>query len=142
MKSKYYKDFTKQEIETGYKYMVNEILVSNKDNDTFNRLWILFDEVWKSFKNNEWNYDGATFVKERGNTLFETASFIHDWRNCNGFVGRHIDLEMITVMIHLGYNPELILERAKKMYFTNLNVYRHKLLGTYKKELPSNLFTK
>lgn len=95
-----------------------------------------------SFFKNEFGYDGATFVKERfQDTVFELASFIHDWRNSKGYVGKHIDDEFLDIMIVLNYPANIIVERYLLMRsFTWLNVLRHKIKGTYKKEVPTNIF--
>ena len=66
-------------------------------------------------------------------TLFEVSAFIHDWRNFKGYVGKEIDNEFLCIMIALNYKPNLIIQRWLFMRFTFLNVLRHKILGTYKK---------
>lgn len=136
-KSKYYNQFTQDEIRIGYNYMIQELKVLPK----IHPIKELFCDAWIDFKASKFSYDGATFVKELNPiTIFEVAAFIHDWRNSNGYVGQKIDREFLCIMIVLNYKPELIIERWFFMRLTFLNVLRHKILGTYKKGLPTNLF--
>ena len=76
-------------------------------------------------------YDGATFVKEHKNKFWEVASFIHDWLNVIGYVGKKVDLYFIKIMISLNYSENIIFERCKWMQFTWINKLRHKLKRTY-----------
>jgi len=136
-KSKYFKDFTEAEIQIGHNSMIQELKVLPK----VHPIKELFADAWIDFMLGKFSYDGATFVKERNPlTIFEVAAFIHDWRNSNGYVGKEIDIEFICIMIVLNYKHNLIIERWFFMRLTFLNVLRHKILGTYKKELPTNLF--
>jgi len=101
----------------------------------------LFAETWFDFVMGKFSYDGATFVKERfSHTIFEVGAFGHDRRNSFGYVGKEIDREFLSIMVALNYKHNLIIERWFFMRLTFLNVLRHKILGTYKKELPTNLF--
>lgn len=101
----------------------------------------LFTETWIDFIMGKFSYDGATFVKERfSHTIFEVGAFGHDRRNSFGYVGKEIDNEFLCIMIALNYKPNLIIQRWLFMRFTFLNVLRHKILGTYKKELPNNIY--
>jgi hypothetical protein len=80
-------------------------------------------------------------VKERNPiTKFEVGAFIHDWRNLNGYVGKEIDTEFMCIMIALHYEPKIIIERWLLMRLTFLNVLRHKIKGTYKNQLPTNIY--
>ena len=136
-KSKYFKDFTEAEIQIGHNSMIQELKVLPK----VHPIKELFADAWIDFMLGKFSYDGATFVKERNPlTIFEIGAFIHDWRNSNGYVGKEIDIEFICIMIVLNYKHNLIIERWFFMRLTFLNVLRHKILGTYKKELPTNLF--
>lgn len=137
IKSKYFKDFLEAEIQIGHNSMIQELKVLPK----FHPIKELFADAWIDFMLGKFSYDGATFVKERNPlTLFEVSAFIHDWRNFKGYVGKEIDNEFLCIMIALNYKPNLIIQRWLFMRFTFLNVLRHKILGTYKKELPDDLF--
>ena len=137
IKSKYFKDFSEAEIQIGHNSMIQELKVLPK----FHPIKELFADAWIDFVLGKFSYDGATFVKERNPlTLFEVSAFIHDWRNFKGYVGKEIDNEFLCIMIALNYKPNLIIQRWLFMRFTFLNVLRHKILGTYKKELPDDLF--
>lgn len=137
IKSKYFKDFSEAEIQIGHNSMIQELKVLPK----FHPIKELFADAWIDFVLGRFSYDGATFVKERNPlTLFEVSAFIHDWRNFKGYVGKEIDNEFLCIMIALNYKPNLIIQRWLFMRFTFLNVLRHKILGTYKKELPDDLF--
>ncbi len=136
-KSKYYNQFTDEEIRIGYNSMCQEIKIL----PVAHAIRELFCSAWIDFVMGKFSYDGATFVKERNPiTIFEVAAFIHDWRNSNGYVGRKIDRELLCVMIVLNYAPELIKERIFFMVLTPLNIARHRFLSTIKNELPNNLF--
>ena len=101
----------------------------------------LFFSAWDDFKAGKFSYDGATFVKERSEfTIFEVAGFIHDWRNCNGYVGLKIDNEMFSIMSYLCYAPHHFKVRARWTFLTWLNWLRHKYyLKDLQAELPTNL---
>jgi len=136
-KSKYYNQFTQEEIRIGYNSMCQEIKVLPLGHSVRE----LFASAWIDFSIGKFSYDGATFVKERNPiTIFEVAAFIHDWRNSKGYVGRKIDREFLCIMIVLNYKPELIKERIFLLVLTPLNVARHRFLSTYKKGVPSNLY--
>lgn len=136
-KSKYYNQFTQEEIRIGYNSMCQEIKVLPLGHSVRE----LFASAWIDFQCGKFSYDGATFVKERNPiTIFEVAAFIHDWRNSKGYVGQKIDREFLSIMIVLNYKPELIKERIFLLVLTPLNVARHRFLSTYKKGVPSNLY--
>jgi len=136
-KSRYFKDFSEAEIQIGHNSMIQELKVLPK----FHPIKELFADAWIDFVLGRFSYDGATFVKERNPlTLFEVSAFIHDWRNFKGYVGKEIDNEFLCIMIALNYKPNLIIQRWLFMRFTFLNVLRHKILGTYKKGLPNNIY--
>ena len=136
-KSKYYNQFTEDELRIGYNSMLKELEVLPE----VHPIRDLFASTWIDFKAGKFSYDGATFVKERfSHTIFEVGAFGHDRRNSLGYVGKEVDEEFCCIMIALQYNAELIFERMLLMKLTPLNVARHRILGTYKKELPSNLF--
>jgi hypothetical protein len=137
IRGKYFNDFSEAEIQIGYNSMIQELKVLPK----VHPIKELFADAWIDFMLGKFSYDGATFVKERNPlTLFEVSAFIHDWRNCKGYVGKAIDDEFICIMIALNYKPNLIIERWLFMRFTFLNVLRHKILGTYKKGFPNNIY--
>ena len=137
MKSRYYNQFTEDELRIGYNSMCQEIKVLPLGHAVRE----LFASAWIDFSIGKFSYDGATFVKERNPlTIFEVAAFIHDWRNSNGYVGQKIDREFLCIMIVLNYKPELIIERKLFMLLTPLNIARHRFLSTYKKGVPSNLY--
>ena len=137
MNSKYYNQFTEDEIRVGYNSMIQELKYLPK----IHPIKELFCDAWIDFKAGKFSYDGATFVKERNPiTIFEVAAFIHDWRNSKGYVGQKIDREFLCIMIVLNYKPELIIERKLFMLLTPLNIARHRFLSTYKKGVPSNLY--
>lgn len=136
-KSKYYNQFTEEEIRIGYNSMLKELEILPEGHPVRE----LFTETWIDFIMGKFSYDGATFVKERNPiTIFEVASFIHDWRNCKGYVGKAIDNEFICIMIALNYKHNLIIERWLFMRLTFLNVLRHKILGNLNNKSPDNLF--
>ena len=138
-KDRFYKDFTPEELEIGYAYMMAEL--EHLPESHFLR--ILFNIIWRDFQDNKFKYDGATFVKERSKaTIFEVASIIHDWRNYLGYVGRIIDQEFIDIMIVLRYDFELIKERWLLLLIaTPLNIFRHKyLLKKYQNPKSLNLY--
>jgi len=95
--------------------------------------WIesVFQYAWLAFGQGLFKYDGATFVKEHKNKFWEVASFIHDWLNVSGYVGKKVDLYFVKIMISLNYSENIIFERCKWMQFTWLNKLRHKLKRTY-----------
>ena len=137
MKSKYYNQFTKSEIAIGYAYMLSEI----ENLPIHHEIRGLLSQTWEDFKVGKFSYDGATFVKERSkSTIFEVCAFIHDWRNSNGYVGRKIDREFFDIMITLDYSFDLIIKRYLLTRLTFINVIRHKILGTYKQQLPINIY--
>lgn len=136
-KNKYFRDYTELEILRGYNSMVREIDILPDGH----LLIEVFNKAWISFCNNEWSYDGATFVNERfKNNIFEVAGFLHDWRNSMGYVGYHIDNEMFNVMILLNYDLSDILKRYLLTRLTFINIIRHKYFTkNYLKEKPNNL---
>jgi len=137
IRGKYFNDFSEAEIQIGYNSMIQELKVLPK----VHPIKELFADAWIDFMLGKFSYDGATFVKERNPlTLFEVSAFIHDWRNCKGYVGKAIDDEFMCIMVALNYKPNLIIERWLFMRFTFLNVLRHKILGTYKKGFPNNIY--
>lgn len=137
IKSKYYKDFSEEELCIGYNSMIQELKLLPK----VHPIRKLFVKTWIDFKDGKFSYDGATFVKERfSHTIFEVAAFIHDWRNLNGYVGKEIDNEFMHIMTALNYKFKLIVDRWLFMRLTILNVLRHKIKGTYKKGIPNNLY--
>ena len=139
-KNRFYNEFTYQEINFGNNYMMSEMM----NLDFMHPIRSLHLMAWRDFKDNKFSYDGATFVRERSDeTIFELASFIHDWMNSKGYVGKKIDDMFIDIMITLNYPKELIIKRYFLMrMFTWVNVLRHKyILKDYKKELPDYYYS-
>jgi len=137
MKSKYYNQFTEDEIRVGYNSMLKELEVLPE----VHPIRELFTETWIDFIMGKFSYDGATFVKERfSHTIFEVAAIGHDRRNSYGYVGKEVDEEFCCIMIALNYKPRLIIERWLFMRLTFLNVLRHKFLGNLINKSPNNLF--
>jgi len=60
-KSKYYNQFTQEEIRIGYNSMCQEIKVLPLGHSVRE----LFASAWIDFSIGKFSYDGATFVKER-----------------------------------------------------------------------------
>lgn len=89
------------------------------------------------FEDGRWDYDGATFVRERFKThCWEVAAFIHDWRNSMGYVGSKPDQEMFAIMNVLGYKKRHITIRKALCNFTFLNTIRHFLKGSLASSPP------
>ena len=143
-KSKYYNQFTEDELRIGYNSMIRELEILPK----VHPIRDLFASAWIDFQIKKFSYDGATFVRERNPlTIFEVAAFIHDWRNSKGYVGRKIDREFLCIMIVLGYDFKLIKKRKILMNLTFINVFRRMFLqllyskkNFYKKGLPKNIY--
>lgn len=136
-KNKTYRQFTYAELSEGYSYMDSEM----RHLDFKHPIRMILLSAQMDFLEEKFSYDGATFVKERTNeTVFEVAAFIHDWRNSMGYVSYKIDREFIDIMICLNYDWMLILKRYLLTRFTFLNIIRHAVKGTIKKELPSYLY--
>lgn len=136
-KSKYYKEFSNEELRIGHNSMIQELKVISK----VHPIKELFADAWIDFMLGRFSYDGATFVNERNPlTIFEVGAFIHDWRNSYGYVGKEIDNEFLSIMVALNYKPRLIVQRWVLMRFTFLNVLRHKLLLNYKITQLTNIF--
>lgn len=126
-KNKFYSDFTETELIAGFNMMNAEM------NGLFfiHPIRTLFFHAWEDFKAGKFSYDGPTFVRSKFKSRWELASFIHDWRNANGNVGYQIDEEFFSVMITLNYPIHLIIDRWFFTRFTFLNVWRHRIKGTY-----------
>lgn len=135
---KYYKDYTNQELQEGYIFMTKELEILSQDSP----IYLLFQKACDDFVNNNFSYDGATFVRERSHSIFEVAAFIHDWRNSNDYISKKIDEEFFYIMEELEYPKSLIRWRKFLCNLTFLNVLRHKFLGTYKNSLPKDLYLK
>lgn len=135
-KNKFHSDFSKAELITGFEMMKRELDVLYFKDPIQN----LFFCAWADFQSGKFSYDGPTFVRSRFKSRWELASFIHDWRNANGNVGREVDNEFFSVMIALNYPIKLIIERWLLTRLTFLNVWRHKLKGTYNKNIEIKLY--
>lgn len=133
---KYYNEFSKHELEEGYNFMTKELEILSYDHP----IHLLFQRACDDFVDNQFGYDGATFVRERSHSLFEVAAFIHDWRNSKGYVGKEIDREFFTIMEVLDYPKSLIRWRKFLCHFTFLNILRHKLLKSYNHNSPKDLY--
>lgn len=136
-KSKYHKEYTKHQIDYGYHYMLIELADANAP------VWLceLFKLAWEDFESNKFSYDGATFVKERSEkTLFEVASFIHDWLNALGYVSYAVDDLFLEIMRILNYPKRKLIVRWWLTRLTFLNKLRHKYyLKDYKGNFPYKL---
>lgn len=137
-KAKYYNEFSNHELEEGYNFMTKELTILSDNNP----IHLLFQRACDDFIDNKFSYDGATFVRERSHSLFEVASFIHDWRNSNDYISRKIDKEFFTIMEDLEYPKSLIKWRKFLCNFTFLNILRHMLLKSYRSDLPNDLYIK
>lgn len=135
-KNKFYSDFSEAEIKAGFELMHKEM----NGLDFKHPIRTLFLHAWEDFKAGKFSYDGPTFVRSRFKSRWELASFIHDWRNANGNVGREVDNEFFSVMIALNYPINLIIERWLLTRFTFLNVLRHRIKGTYNSKINIKLF--
>jgi len=120
----YYANLTQDERNTIYWEMHSQCNGIAWIEDAFTKAWIDFGKG--CFK-----YDGATFVQEHNDKFWEVASFIHDWLNMIGYVGKKVDLYFIKIMIQLDYSENIIFERCKWMQWTWLNKFRHKLKRTF-----------
>ena len=135
-KGLYYKDLEEKDKEVIYVSLRSQVKKSK---------WIAiaFELSWKDYKNNKFKYDGATFVRENNNEFWEVASFIHDWLNIIGYVGKGVDLYFIKIMLELRYPENIIFERCKWMQWTFLNVFKHKINGNFvSSDIPNFLKTK
>lgn len=135
-KNKFYSDFTEAKLKMAKRRMEAEM----NGLDFNHPIRELFAIAWEDFKAGKFSYDGPTFVRSRFKSRWELASFIHDWRNAMGNVGRQVDNEMFFIMIELKYSIDLIIERWMFCRFTFLNVWRHKIKGTYKKNIYIKLY--
>lgn len=134
--NKTYSQYTPQELDFGFRYMVKELTDANAP-DWLWKLWLM---VWNDFKKEGFSYDGATFSAERSKeTLFEVGAFLHDWLNDLGIVSYTADAFMFRVMILLNYRWNLIVGRWIKTRLTFINIIRHRYKGTYKGKFPVEL---
>lgn len=133
MKGLYYKDLSPHQKIDAYDLMKSECNSVE---------WVnhVFELAWSDYAENKFKYDGATFVRENNNEFWEVASFVHDWLNITGYVGRDIDVYFIDIMIVLRYPTKLIFERCKWMQWTWVNVVIHKIKRDFiSSKLPSHL---
>lgn len=135
-KNKFHSDFSEAELKAGSEMMHSEM----NGLDFKHPIRTLFMYAWEDFKAGKFSYDGPTFVRSRFKSIWELASFIHDWRNANGNVGREVDNEFFSVMIALNYPLKLIIERWLLTRLTFLNVWRHRIKGTYNKNINIKLY--
>lgn len=136
MKGLYYKDLSEEQKVRAYNLMKLECSKVG---------WInrAFQLAWRDYKDNKFKYDGATFVRERSDEFWEVASFIHDWLNIIGYVGKKVDLYFIKIMIELNYGENIIFERCKWMQYTFFNVFWHKVKRNFKgNKIPDFLIIK
>lgn len=139
MKDLKYSQFTYKQIETGMAFMLSELKNAPINSPIHN----LFKIAWDDFVEDKFKYDGATFLSERSDlTLFEVASFIHDWRNANGFVSKEVDREFYDIMILLNYPHDMIVKRViLTRLIIGLNKLRHRfILKDLKRYTPSDLY--
>jgi len=138
MKNRYFYNIDLYEWKMGKAFMFSEVASL----EVYHPINILLREAISDFEAGKFSYDGATFVKERGVSLFEVAAFIHDWRNALGYVGKEVDNEMFDIMIVLNYDLKHIILRYFLTRFTFINVIRHKIMHTFVRNNPNNLFKK
>lgn len=138
MKSKYIYNFSEKKWQKGKAFMLFEVAYLSETHP----IRLLLNKAIADFEAGKFSYDGATFVKERSRSIFETAAFIHDWRNSFGYVGKEVDQEMFDIMNLLNYDAPLVFWRFLLTKFTFLNVYRHKIMKTYYAAKPNDLFIK
>ena len=135
-KSRYIYQISKEEWEAGKEFMFSEIRFIRWRSEIRLLLW----KAIADFEAGKFSYDGATFVKERSESLFEVAAFIHDWRNAMGYVSYQVDREMLDIMITLNYDLNLIKWRWFLTRFTFLNIIRHRVMCTYVGSKPNDLY--
>ncbi len=135
-KNVFHRDLRKFDIEVGRKLMESEM----HGMDFKHPIRSLFMHAWIDFENNQFSYDGPTFVRSRFKNRFELASFIHDWRNSNGYVGYAIDKEFLEIMIALNYPLKLIIQRWLFTRLTFANIIIHRLNYNLKNYLPPTLY--
>ncbi len=136
MKSRYIYQIPSEEWQHGKQFMLTELHPYRWRSEVRQLLY----KAISDFESGKFSYDGATFVKERSESLFEVAAFLHDWRNSMGYVSYHVDREMLDIMITLNYNLNLIKWRWLLTRFTFLNIIRHKILCTYVGSKPDDLY--
>lgn len=134
--SRYIYQIPKEEWEKGKNFMQFELHPYRWKSPIRSLLWKAIED----FEAGKFSYDGATFVKERSESLFEVAAFLHDWRNAMGYVSYQVDREMLDIMIALNYNLNLIKWRWFLTRFTFLNIIRHKILCSYVGSKPNDLY--
>jgi len=83
---------------------------------------------------------GLKAIMRESSTVVRLASFIHDWRNSNGYVGYAIDKEFLEIMIALNYPLKLIVQRWFFTRLTFANIIRHKINKTFKNYKPLTLY--
>lgn len=137
--NKTYSEYTTEEIEIGYHFMIIELAEA----DAPNWLCEVFKRAWLSFEQGDFAYDGATFSIQRSKkTVFEIGAFLHDWLNSMGIVSYQADDFMLYVMKMLGYRWNLRVGRYLKTRLTFLNIWRHKNKGTYIGKFPIEIIFK
>ena len=136
MRNRYIYDISAKEWNEGKKFMHCEIFGLGFKHP----VRLLLRKAIADFEAGKFSYDGATFVKERSESLFEVAAFLHDWRNAMGYVSYYVDREMFDIMITLNYNLNLIKWRWFLTRFTFLNIIRHKILCSYAGSKPNDLY--
>lgn len=136
MKSRYIYELKQEEWKHGKDFMLQEVAFITWNHPLLN---LLFKAI-ADFEAGKFSYDGATFVKERSESLFEVAAFLHDWRNAMGYVSYQVDREMLDIMITLNYNLNLIKWRWFLTRFTFLNIIRHRVMCTYVGSKPNDLY--
>jgi hypothetical protein len=125
-----------EEWKAGKQFMFYEIELVKWNH----KIRFLLIEAITDFEAGKFSYDGATFVKERSESLFEVAAFLHDWRNAMGYVSYQVDREMLDIMIVLDYNLSLIKWRWFLTRFTFVNIIRHKIKCSYVGSKPNDLY--
>jgi len=138
MKDRYFYNIDLYEWQKGKVFMLSEVASLEE----YHPINILLSKAIADFEAGKFSYDGATFVKERSESIFEAAAFIHDWRNAMGYISKQVDKEMFDIMSVLAYNTNLVIWRFILTRFTFINEWRHKLLCSYVGAIPPNLYVK
>lgn len=136
MKSRYIYELRHEEWKHGKDFMLQEVAFITWNHPLRN---LLFKAI-ADYESGKFSYDGATFVRERSKSLFEVATFIHDWRNAMGYVSYSVDREMLDIMIKLDYSIDLIAWRGILTRFTFFNILRHRIMCTYVGSKPNDLY--
>lgn len=144
-KDRSYKDFTDEDLKSGYNFMLNSIKENVCIPEYRYQLLDLLEIRWRQFMNGDFKVDGATFIKEQYGNYFNLWWFNHDARNKFGYVGKDIDDEMLDIMVLLNVPQKHFRDSIWWFKFTRVNWLRHFCIKIFKKgnlkinELPNDL---